>query len=1185
MNHPHDNAKQDAPAWETELLVVRGEDRAELRAKIADVVRFVAATPGVSLHELACALNANLAAGGWRLAVVAKSLEDLQAKLAQAAEKLADPKCEKVRDVTGVYFFAEPLYPHGKIAFLFPGEGAQYLNMAGDLLPHFPALEAVFAFCDEIAARPGMKIPSPRRFVAFPHDAAPEERQAAEQELRRLGNAMFSVLVTDLGLFHLLQEFGLAPDMIAGHSAGELAALMAAGCMSDEHDATERVVQTMQALEEMEEETGVEPAVLLAVGAPREKMTALLNEVDPVCPAKSAAQAANRKRRGDLADLGDDSHPTEDSAVAFVAMDNCPHQTVLVGQADAMSAVEARLQQAGYVYERLSLSRPYHTRLFEPYAQPLAEMLEAIPFQPPMRTIYSCTTAQPFPGDSAEIRKLTLAHWFSPVEFAQMVRNMYNDGARLFVEVGPRGNLTSFVEDILRGRSFAAIPADVQRRSGVTQLQHLLAQLAAHGVPLDLEPLYKRQSDQASLTPPAATMYPANPSHVTAGMRQEAQRPPTAAALHPGVIAGHLALMDQFLEGQQAVMEQFLGMRRGGRRPARIRRGATPPSASVYAPMEREDAAPLAKSDQGLPVHARGSLSLPLIGEVIRLEPGQEVVMRRRLDLTEDRFAADHTVGGRMVSKVHPDHHGLPIGPMTFTLELMGETAALLAPGAVVAEVKDVRLLRWLAYYEDAPGEIEITAKMLGPAAQDDLPGAREVEVRVAVLDNGDLPPGETAGPAAVGRVVLAPEHPAAPPTEPFALTAPRPCPITLDELYHDLFHGPLFTGVTELTTIGDEGLEAFAVVLPRQGLLRSTDDPPFLLDPVLLDVAMHPLCAWHLDQPDRAGRTLLPFELKSVRIYGPRPSEGARFRIRGQILEASPRHFVHRVEALDDAGRLWCRLTAKYWRFYMPHGEVNFHGRKDEYFISRPWPEVLRSGGGGERRGVCVRMEPPVDLHQPAMQMVTAKMTLSDAEMREYRTLSIPPKKRFDWVFGRLAAKDAVRLAWWERYGERFFPADLEIQHDEHGRPFAVHLGYGDQAAMPQVSITHTERMMAALASFEPWVGIDLEKIEPRETSFERLAFDEGERRLLDEQSDRPETVTRFWCAKEAVAKALGRGLTEGTQSVAVRAYDPPSGVVELEIGAALGREFPQFAGRRLRALTQRHKTFMVAATFCDIA
>src|SRR5207237_7062981 len=71
---------------------------------------------------------------------------------------------------------------------------------------------------------------------------------------------------------------------------------------------------------------------------------------------------------------------------------------------------------------------------------------------------------------------------------------MYQDVALIFVEGGPRGNLTGFIDDILRGKPYIAIPANVQHRSGILQMQHMLAQLAAHGVPVNLNYLYKRRA-------------------------------------------------------------------------------------------------------------------------------------------------------------------------------------------------------------------------------------------------------------------------------------------------------------------------------------------------------------------------------------------------------------------------------------------------------------------------------------------------------------------------------------------------------------------------------------------------------------------------------------------------------------------------------------------------------------------
>ncbi len=80
---------------------------------------------------------------------------------------------------------------------------------------------------------------------------------------------------------------------------------------------------------------------------------------------------------------------------------------------------------------------------------------------------------------------------------------MHRDGVRLFVEVGPRNNLTSFVDDILRGEPHLAVPSNVLHRSAVSQLQHLAAQLTAHHVPLRLERFYEQYEAELVAWEPA----------------------------------------------------------------------------------------------------------------------------------------------------------------------------------------------------------------------------------------------------------------------------------------------------------------------------------------------------------------------------------------------------------------------------------------------------------------------------------------------------------------------------------------------------------------------------------------------------------------------------------------------------------------------------------------------------------
>jgi acyl transferase domain-containing protein len=130
--HPGDDsaaASSHSVRWETEVFVLSGSSRAELLDRIQRFRDLLRGHDRVELADLAYTLNVPLDQGPFRLALVAGSVEELQQKLQRAAQRLADPRCHKIKEVHGLYFFAEPLAPGGRLAFLFPGEGSQYINM------------------------------------------------------------------------------------------------------------------------------------------------------------------------------------------------------------------------------------------------------------------------------------------------------------------------------------------------------------------------------------------------------------------------------------------------------------------------------------------------------------------------------------------------------------------------------------------------------------------------------------------------------------------------------------------------------------------------------------------------------------------------------------------------------------------------------------------------------------------------------------------------------------------------------------------------------------------------------------------------------------------------------------------------------------------------------------------------
>jgi acyl transferase domain-containing protein len=108
--------------------------------------------------------------------------------------------------------------------------------------------------------------------------------------------------------------------------------------------------------------------------------------------------------------------------------------------------------------------------------------------------VYSNMLAAPYPRDPAVVPTLLAEHLLRPVEFVRQIEAMYDAGARIFVEVGPRNVVTGLIRRILEGRRHLVIPTDTRGRSCLLQLHHLLAQLAAHGVPVMLDRLYEGRS-------------------------------------------------------------------------------------------------------------------------------------------------------------------------------------------------------------------------------------------------------------------------------------------------------------------------------------------------------------------------------------------------------------------------------------------------------------------------------------------------------------------------------------------------------------------------------------------------------------------------------------------------------------------------------------------------------------------
>ncbi len=462
----HNDSQTDASPslmhhWETELCMIQADSREGLLREVVRLQEYLTAAPDVSLRDVAYTLNTALPQREQRLAMVASSIADLVEKLARAADRLGDPACNQIKESGGIFYFGDPQLRGGKVAFLFPGLGAQYVNMMSELCLHFPEVRECFDAADQVAARTDGYPLSADIFPA--PELSDQHREAATERLAKIERANPALLTANGAMYILLERLGIKADMMTGHSSGEWVAMPASGMV-----AREEFVAGMSRLEgmwrELSANRSVPKRVMLAVGAGRGAVERLAAELD---------------------------RPIQ------IANDNCPHQVVVVVLPEDAQCVREALLARGVFVEQLPYEHGYHTGDFTYATDPLRHYFSSLSISPPNAVLYSVETAAPYPHGAAAVSELLANTFARPVRFRETIDAMYDGGARVFVEVGPRGNLTAFVDDILRGRPHLSVPTNQHRRSDLTTLNHALAKLAAMHVPMDLGFLYRRRSPKA----------------------------------------------------------------------------------------------------------------------------------------------------------------------------------------------------------------------------------------------------------------------------------------------------------------------------------------------------------------------------------------------------------------------------------------------------------------------------------------------------------------------------------------------------------------------------------------------------------------------------------------------------------------------------------------------------------------
>ncbi|MBI3836167.1 MAG: acyltransferase domain-containing protein, partial [Planctomycetes bacterium] len=445
-------ASTSVESWPAELFLWKASSSSQITKSIDQVLSALDQGAKPLLRDLAAAVceAASSLSGNCCLALVAGSLEDLKTKLIAAKDAIAKGSAD-FRDPRGVFFSTESTNEKGKIAFLFPGQGSQSVNMLRDLAIAMPAVREQFE-CANMAL--GDSLGRSLSEFVFPHPKFTNEEKAADEAaLTQTRVAQPALGAADLSMLRVIRELGVKADMMAGHSYGEYVALCAAGVFSEAD-----LIRISEARGRLIAEAGAaNPGTMAAIDA----------DEKTVVPAISGLNGVS------IANL------------------NSPMQTVISGSEQGVDAAIARLARQGVQGRRIKVSCAFHSPMVASALTPFRSALERMSVASPRGVVYSNTTAMPHTDDPNRIRESLVAHLVRPVRFADELVAMHDAGARIFIEVGPGRILTGLAERTLAGRPFRAVHLDQSGRNGLLQLVTALGQIAVAGVQFDVVRLFE----------------------------------------------------------------------------------------------------------------------------------------------------------------------------------------------------------------------------------------------------------------------------------------------------------------------------------------------------------------------------------------------------------------------------------------------------------------------------------------------------------------------------------------------------------------------------------------------------------------------------------------------------------------------------------------------------------------------
>ena len=420
------------PAREHQLLVVSARTPEALARSVARLADRLEADPGLALADVAYTLQVGRTAFAQRRAVVARD----------AAEAVARLRGGDARGVVARRARAQA----PPVAFLFPGQGSQYVGMGATLYREEPAFKAAVDRCAEpLREVLGFDL----RERLYPASGV---EPAGDEALRATSLAQPALFVTEYALARQLMHWGVVPESMVGHSVGEFVCAVLAGVFPLE-DAVRLVGERGRLMQ----------------GLPEGSMLSVRLSAEALAPRLSPELA--------------------------IASENGPSLCVASGPKAAVARLRAQLEAEGVACRELHTSHAFHSPMMDPVVAPFAERVARVKLRAPEIPFVSSVTGLFIRPEEATDPMYWARHLRATVRFAPAVRVLMENPDRVLLEVGPRATLTTLARQQADGRgrvAAATLPDEPGRDGEWTTLLTALGQLWTAGVPIDWERLQDR---------------------------------------------------------------------------------------------------------------------------------------------------------------------------------------------------------------------------------------------------------------------------------------------------------------------------------------------------------------------------------------------------------------------------------------------------------------------------------------------------------------------------------------------------------------------------------------------------------------------------------------------------------------------------------------------------------------------